>query len=166
MVLICLPYSLKGSHIKISMKISNQMYICGMAQNPFYFTEAGLKTITEAISTGTLSVYYGDKRVEYRSLNDMIRTRNMMLIALGHGKADSGRRYAEFDSGIHHPGLRRWAALDGFIGPNTTHTLKRWKSTSIFLTGLLALSIPAMGLRRAQKQGDVEVCSWKTSGIL
>jgi len=77
------------------------MYICAMATYPFYYTEAGLKTITEAIQTGTLSVYYGDKRVEYRSLNDMIRTRNMILVALGYAVEGGGRNFAEFNKGVH-----------------------------------------------------------------
>lgn len=81
------------------------MYICHMAQpfgfDPHYFTEAMLKTITEAIGTGTLSVYYGDKRVEYRKLDDMIRIRNMVLIALGYAQPASGRNYGQFDKGIH-----------------------------------------------------------------
>lgn len=94
------------------------MYICGMANaygmNGNYFTEAMLKTITEAIGTGTLSVYYGDKRVEYRSLDQMVRIRNMALVALGHGQPGGGRRYGEFDSGIHgpHDGFdHHWADL-------------------------------------------------------
>lgn len=81
------------------------MYICGMAalsQYPFYFTDAGLKTITEAIMTGTTSVYYGDKRVEYRDLDSMVRTRNMILVALGYAQPNSGRKYAEFNKGLHH----------------------------------------------------------------
>lgn len=88
-----------------------------VSPNPFYFTEQGLQTITEAIATGTLSVYYGDKRVEYRSLNDMVRTRNMMLVALGHANPQGGRAYAEFNKGIHSRcGLGGGYAQDGDDG--------------------------------------------------
>lgn len=69
--------------------------------DPHYFTEAMLQTITEAVGTGTKSVYYGDKRVEYRSLDEMIRIRNMVLVALGYANPQGGRSFAEFNKGLH-----------------------------------------------------------------
>jgi hypothetical protein len=62
-----------------------------------------LATLQEAIATGTRSVYYGDKRVDYRSLDEMIRIQNMMLIALGLATPCDNRKYAEFTTGINRP---------------------------------------------------------------
>lgn len=78
-----------------------------------FFTEAGLKTITQAIQTGAKSVYYGDKRVEFQDFNELVRIRNMILVALGLSKPNAGRAYGEFHKGIHR-GFG--AASDGVEG--------------------------------------------------
>lgn len=47
------------------------------------FTQADLTAIEEAISTGALEVQYTDKRVRYRSLNDLLTLRDIMRRDLG-----------------------------------------------------------------------------------
>jgi hypothetical protein len=64
------------------------------------FTLEMLSTLNKAIATGTQSVYYGDKRVDYRSLTDMIRTRNIMMVELGLAQPQTGRQFAEFNKGL------------------------------------------------------------------
>ncbi len=43
------------------------------------FTQEQLNTLNAAIAEGALIVWYGDKRIEYRSLDQMIKIRNMMI---------------------------------------------------------------------------------------
>lgn len=42
-----------------------------------------LSTLEAAIATGTRDVYYGDKRVSYRTLDEMLRIRDIMRAELG-----------------------------------------------------------------------------------
>ena len=46
------------------------------------FTLAHLEAIESAIGTGTLSVYYGNKRVEYRNMKDLTMARDVILASL------------------------------------------------------------------------------------
>lgn len=63
------------------------------------FTEEQLEAIEAAIASGTLIVQYSDKRVEYRSFDDLLRARNLIREALGlTGK--SKRIYAEHSKGV------------------------------------------------------------------
>jgi hypothetical protein len=71
------------------------------------FTQQQLDTLDAAIAQGALTVKYGDKEVTYRSLNDMIRTRNMMAQALGIQKPYEGRHYAQFSKGYKPSNHRR-----------------------------------------------------------
>lgn len=65
------------------------------------YTQEQLDALNAAIASGALVVEYGDKRVEYRSLNDMIRTRNLMLQDLTPpANRKSGRKYASFTKGL------------------------------------------------------------------
>lgn len=57
--------------------------------------------LEEAISQGVLEVEYSDKKVKYRSLDDMLRTLTLMKNQLGLIKANSGRKYAQFSSGFN-----------------------------------------------------------------
>ncbi|WP_422491273.1 phage head-tail joining protein [Endozoicomonas sp. ALE010] len=42
------------------------------------FTQQQLTALEDAIAMGTLEVEYGDKKVRYRSLTEMMRIRDMM----------------------------------------------------------------------------------------
>lgn len=56
------------------------------------FTLAQLEALESAIATGTLSVYYGNKRVEYRSMPELIAARGLIradLVARGLLAADA-----------------------------------------------------------------------------
>lgn len=66
------------------------------------FTIEQLGILEAAIAQGALEVNYGDKKVVYRSLTEMQRTREMMKDELGlNGKTNRNRRY-----GVHTKGLR------------------------------------------------------------
>lgn len=63
------------------------------------YTSEQLTALENAIAEGVLKVEYGDKKVEYRSLNEMIRIRDIIKQALGDGKPR--RTYAAFSKGTH-----------------------------------------------------------------
>jgi hypothetical protein len=69
------------------------------------FTREQLGILEAAIAQGALDVNYGDKRVTYRSLNEMLRTRDLMKKELGlagnSSTKNSNRRFA-----IHGKGLK------------------------------------------------------------
>lgn len=65
------------------------------------YTLTMLQTLQMAIASGVKSVYYGDKRVDYRSLDDMIRTQNIMLTALGLAQPQQSVTFATFRSGFN-----------------------------------------------------------------
>jgi hypothetical protein len=56
--------------------------------------------LVKSIFEGVLKVEYGDKKVEYRSLNEMIRIKQMLEAELGVGRP-SKRTYASFSKGTH-----------------------------------------------------------------
>jgi len=68
------------------------------------FTREQLDILEAAIAQGALDVNYGDKRVTYRSLNEMMRTRDLMKKELGlSGNSVSGnnnRRFANYRKGL------------------------------------------------------------------
>lgn len=47
------------------------------------WTQADLDELDKAIATGVTEVQYSDRRVRYRSLNEMTRIRNMIARELG-----------------------------------------------------------------------------------
>jgi len=47
------------------------------------FSPQMLAKLESAIASGVKEVYYGDKRVSYQSLDDMIRARDLMRKELG-----------------------------------------------------------------------------------
>lgn len=55
--------------------------------------------LIEAIATGAKEVEYGDKKVVYRTLEEMLRLKDNMEIALGLNKIPK-RIYANFSKGI------------------------------------------------------------------
>ena len=68
--------------------------------NPIYYTTEMLQKLDEAIATGARDIYYGDKRLSYRSLDEMMRIRTMIATQLGLQKTNGGRKLA-----IHSKGL-------------------------------------------------------------
>lgn len=64
------------------------------------FTQEQLDALEEAIAQGVTTVAYGDKRVEYRSLQDMIRLRDMMRKDLGQVTAGGTTVLPKFSKGL------------------------------------------------------------------
>lgn len=65
------------------------------------YTSQQLEALESAIAQGVTKVKYADKEVEYRSLDDMIRLRNIMRQELGmSGGIASRRTLAEFSKGL------------------------------------------------------------------
>lgn len=65
------------------------------------YTSEQLSTLESAIAQGVTKVKYADKEVEYRSLDDMIRLRNLMRQELGmSGGIASRRKLGEFSKGL------------------------------------------------------------------
>ena len=65
------------------------------------FTQDQLDTLNAAIAQGALIVEYADKKVQYRSLDDMIRTRDLMQAELNPPQnPPTGRHYATFSNGL------------------------------------------------------------------
>jgi len=50
------------------------------------FTQENLDILNEAIAQGVSTVMYGNKSVTYRSLDDMLRLRDRMMVELGKAK--------------------------------------------------------------------------------
>lgn len=63
------------------------------------YTIEQLTALENAIGEGALKVEYGDKKVEYRSLNEMIRIRNLMRQDLN--LLPPRRTFAEFSKGLN-----------------------------------------------------------------
>lgn len=64
------------------------------------FTQTQLDALEEAIASGAKRVKYGDKEVEYPSLNEMMRLRDMMRRALGLTSSSAGRIYPTVKKGL------------------------------------------------------------------
>lgn len=64
------------------------------------YTPEMLATLEAAIATGTRDVYYGDKRVSYRSLAEMLKIRDIMRAELGITKLNGSRRLATHSKGL------------------------------------------------------------------
>lgn len=58
-------------------------------------------TLEAAIMSGAREVYYGDKRVVYRSLPEMMQIRDMAARQLGLWKPAESRQFGEFGTGLH-----------------------------------------------------------------
>lgn len=56
------------------------------------WTQAQLDALIGAISQGVLEVEYSDKKVKFRSLDDMLRLKDLMEADLGIGKNLTERR--------------------------------------------------------------------------
>ncbi len=58
------------------------------------FTQEQYEALNKAIAQGTLTVTYSDKTVTYRSLDEMLRIRNLMAADLKIIQKPNGRKYA------------------------------------------------------------------------
>lgn len=56
--------------------------------------------LTAAIAQGVTEVTYGDKKVTYRSLTEMLRTKALMESELGLNKRKISKRFASFTKGL------------------------------------------------------------------
>lgn len=64
------------------------------------FTQTQLDALDEAIASGTLEVWYDHKKVEYRSLDEMLQIRRMMSAEIARaGAPKRRRRVAVFHNG-------------------------------------------------------------------
>jgi hypothetical protein len=64
------------------------------------YTQTQLDALDEAIASGALEVWYDQKKVEYRSLADMLAIRNMMVNDIARAGAPvRRRRVASFQNG-------------------------------------------------------------------
>lgn len=67
------------------------------------FSLPQLQALDDAIATGTLQVSYGNKIVMYKSLDEMLRVRNLMAAELGllnDSTINDGRKYGCFNKGL------------------------------------------------------------------
>ena len=65
------------------------------------FTCDDLKAIENALAKGVKTVKYVDKEITYRSVDDMLKIRNLMRQCLGIGNNSRGtRRVAQFNKAL------------------------------------------------------------------
>jgi hypothetical protein len=64
------------------------------------YTLEMLQTLEAAIATGARECYYGDKRVSYRSLEEMRSIANEMRTSLGVQTKSGKTSYPEYYSGL------------------------------------------------------------------
>lgn len=65
------------------------------------FTQDQYDKLTEAIAQGAREVWYGDKRVQYHSLSDMLKLKSTMEAELGIGSNRTKSIKASFVKGLH-----------------------------------------------------------------
>lgn len=68
------------------------------------YTTEQLNTLEAAIADGALTVKYGDKLTTYRSLDEMIRIRNLMRDELGLNGTSGGKRFVSVSKGFYPVG--------------------------------------------------------------
>lgn len=66
------------------------------------FTHDDLKALDDAIKQGVKTVEYSDRRVEYRTLNEMIRLRNLMKNEVEPENRGPQRVYASHTKGLYN----------------------------------------------------------------
>jgi hypothetical protein len=64
------------------------------------FTQEDLDNINKAIALGAREVWYGDKRVAYNSLNDMLRARDIIRNELGIKSSKPKAHHPIFQKGL------------------------------------------------------------------
>ena len=62
-------------------------------------TQAHYDALVRAINSGQRSVRFGDRQIEYRSLDEMVRVRNQMAAELGLVRRRN-RVFASFNKGL------------------------------------------------------------------
>ena len=55
------------------------------------FSQAGLEAIEEAIGGGFLEVEYDNKKIRYRTLDELLRVRNLIMQRLGQTETAPAR---------------------------------------------------------------------------
>jgi hypothetical protein len=73
-------------------------------------TEAMLAALAQAIAGGVKVVWYADRRLEFMSLDDMLRAYDWLLGQLGIAGAAPVRRVACFSKGLDGAGYGVWGA--------------------------------------------------------
>lgn len=71
-----------------------------MGIDPPIYTIEMYRALCEAIALSAKEVYYGDKRVVYRSLDEMLRIKGLMESELGLNKKRPSVRYGSFTKGL------------------------------------------------------------------
>jgi len=66
---------------------------------PIIYTLAQYNTLVEAIALGATEVTYGDKKVVYRSISDMLRILSLMESQLFPNRKNDGKRFTSFSKG-------------------------------------------------------------------
>lgn len=65
------------------------------------WTQTQLDALDEAIASGTREVWYGQKKVEYRSLDEMMTLRRTMADEIARaGQPKRRRRVARYNNGL------------------------------------------------------------------
>ncbi len=64
------------------------------------YTTENLQALEQAIALGATEVWYGDKRIVYRSLGEMIRIRDLMKIELGLVTGASKKVIPSYNKGL------------------------------------------------------------------
>lgn len=64
------------------------------------YTIKQYEALTAAIAQGVRSVYYGDKRIDFRSQDEMLKLRDEMEIELGLRKNIGKQILASFSKGL------------------------------------------------------------------
>lgn len=64
------------------------------------YTTSQYEILKSAIAQGALKVEYGDKKIEYRSLSEMLLIKAAMEAELFPNTCHANRKYASFSKGI------------------------------------------------------------------
>jgi hypothetical protein len=64
------------------------------------WTATDLDEIEKAIKTGTLRVKYSDREVQYRSLDEMLKIRDLIAKEVADGPVGPFRKVAQFSKGL------------------------------------------------------------------
>jgi hypothetical protein len=64
------------------------------------WTESDIIALEQAIKAGAREVWFGDKRIQYHSLAEMMRLLDTMRKEVGIASRNSGRKLAEFNKGL------------------------------------------------------------------
>lgn len=64
------------------------------------WTQEQLQALEEAIAQGALTIEYGGKRITYRSLDEMMRLRELIKKTLGTGTAGATTIKTTFSKGL------------------------------------------------------------------